>query len=195
MARPLTIPTQSIVDTARQLFLAHGRQLSTAKIASAAGVSEGLIFKRFGTKEALFAAAMGLPSTAFADVWVERAGNGTVYDQLVTISERLIVHFREALPRMIMLRRATPVDPLAAMSQAESPPPVAILNGVTAYLQREMALGRFRAQEARVLARMLVGALANYVFFEVLGFETHTEAETAQTIQGMVTVIASQGSP
>ena len=195
MARPLTITTQRIVDTARQLFLAHGRQLSTAKIASAVGISEGLIFKRFGTKEALFAAAMGLPAADFAATWVERAGQGTVEGQLVAISERLVAHFRESLPRMIMLRRASSMDPLTAMSQAESPPPVVILDGVTAYLEREMTLGRFRRQEARVLARMLVGALANYVFFEVLAFESHTEAETNETIAGMVAVITSQGAP
>ncbi len=194
MARPITIATDRIVDTARQLFLEHGFKLSTAKIAKAVGISEGLIFKRFGTKDALFAAAMGLPSTDFARAWPARAGHGTVHEELTAIGHRLIAHFRVALPRMIMLRRASAVDPLAVMSRVDSPPPVVILDGVTNYLRGEVELGRFRTQEPRVVARMLVGTLVNYVFFEVLEFESHDAAETERTIEGVVSVLTAGGA-
>ena len=62
MARPTIIRTEQIVETARLLFLEHGYTLSTASIARKLNISEGSIFKRFKTKDALFAAAMGVPS-------------------------------------------------------------------------------------------------------------------------------------
>ena len=99
------------------------------------------------------------------------------------------------MPRMIMLRRASPIDPLSVMSQADSPPPVVLLDGVTEYLRREIELGRVRAEESRVAARMLVGGLMNFVFFEVMGFETHGDAETTRTIQGMVALLIAGGTP
>jgi len=195
MARPVTIRTEQIVETARSLFLEHGFKLSTARIAKAVGISEGSIFKRFATKEALFAAAMGLPSTDFARGWPERAGQGSLEAELLAICHRLVVHFRVVLPRMIMLRRASPVDPLSVMSKVESPPPVVLLDGVTEYLKREVALGRFCVDEPRVAARMLVAGLMNFVFFEVMGFETHTEAETARAVEGMVALLIAGGTP
>jgi len=194
MARPVTIRTEQIIETARSLFLEHGFKLSTARIAHEIGISEGSIFKRFPTKEALFAAAMGLPSTDFAGGWPDRAGQGQPEDELLGISHRLVAHFRVMLPRMIMLRRTSHIDPLSVMSQAESPPPVVLLDGVTEYLRREAELGRFRVAEPRVAARMLVGGLMNFVFFEVMGFETHSEAETTRAIQGMVALLIAGGT-
>ena len=195
MARPVTIQTEHIIETARSLFLEHGFKLSTARIAQEVGISEGSIFKRFATKEALFAAAMGMPSTDFARAWPQRAGQGDVEEELLAICHRLVAHFRVVLPRMIMLRRASHVDPLSVMSQSDSPPPMVILNGVTDYLRCEVALGRLRAEEPRVVGRMLVGGLMNFVFFEVMGFEAHDELETARTIEGMVALLIAGGSP
>lgn len=195
MARPVTIRTEQIVETARSLFLQHGFTLSTARIAKEIGISEGSIFKRFATKDALFAAAMGLPSTDFAHGWSERAGQGALHEEMVAISHRIVAHFRVMLPRIIMLRRASSIDPLSVMSQADSPPPVELLDGVTAYLGREVDLGRVALDEPRVAARMLVGGLMNFVFFEVMGFETHDDVETHRTIDGMVALLIAGGTP
>ena len=61
MGRPVHISKERILAAARSVFLEHGFSASTAKVAQAAGVSEGSIFKRFPTKEALFVAAMAAP--------------------------------------------------------------------------------------------------------------------------------------
>jgi AcrR family transcriptional regulator len=191
MARPITIQTDQIVERARLLFLEHGYKLSTARIARDLGISEGTIFKRFGTKEALFAATMGMPSADFARLWSEQAGEGTLEGTLERIGHELVAHFRVVLPRIIMLRQASCVEPLSVLAEREAAPPVILLDGVTEYLRSETVLGRFQAHEPRIAARMLVGALANFVFFEVLGFEVHDEEETQRTILGMVSVLVT----
>jgi AcrR family transcriptional regulator len=191
MARPVTIQTEHIVETARLLFLEHGYALSTSRIARALGISEGTIFKRFGTKEALFAASMGMPSTDFARLWPEQAGEATLERNLERIGHELVAHFRVVLPRIIMLRQTSRIDPLCMLSQSKTAPPVVLLDGVADYLRCETALGRFQAHAPRIAARMLVGALANFVFFEVLGFEVHDEEETERTIRGMVSLLVT----
>jgi len=191
MARPITISTEHIVETARQLFLSQGVAVSTARIADELGISEGLIFKRFGTKEALFAASMGMPSVDFARCWPQRAGEVPLSAALEQIGQELVAHFRVALPRIIMLRRASGIDPFSVLAESDEAPPVVLLDGVTEFLRCETDLGRFRAEDPRIAARMLVGALANFVFFEVLGFEVHGKEETERTIRGMVALLVT----
>ena len=191
MARPITIQTEAIVETARLLFLAHGYAVTTSRIAAELNISEGTIFKRFKTKHALFAAAMGMPSADFARAWVARAGEGELQEVLAGMGQELVDHLRIAMPRMIMVRRASSMEPLAMMANGDVAPPVVVLDSVTEFLRREIEIGRLGAQEPRIAARMLVGALANFVLFEVLGFESHDEAETQRTIRGMVALLVS----
>ena len=74
MPRPATISTEHILDVARREFLARGYGVSTSHIASEAGISEGTIYKRFVTKEALFRASMGLPDMSFVEHWPALVG-------------------------------------------------------------------------------------------------------------------------
>ena len=54
MARTRTISDEQILDAAQAVFLEQGPQATTSAIADRAGISEGTIFKRFPTKQALF---------------------------------------------------------------------------------------------------------------------------------------------
>jgi AcrR family transcriptional regulator len=58
MTRPKTISDQDLLAVARQVFREQGRPASTRSIARKAGVSEGILYQRFGSKEGLFFAAM-----------------------------------------------------------------------------------------------------------------------------------------
>lgn len=49
---------QQLLDAARTLFVRDGYRATTGDVAQAAGVSEALVVKHFGTKEALFRAAI-----------------------------------------------------------------------------------------------------------------------------------------
>jgi AcrR family transcriptional regulator len=59
MARPVTIDNGRVLQVARRLFLKNGYKAGTKQIAVEAGISEASLFKHFGTKPALFLAAMG----------------------------------------------------------------------------------------------------------------------------------------
>ena len=195
MVRPVTIETQEVIETARRLFLEHGFACSTSRIARELGISEGSIFRRFATKEELFSRAMGLPTTDFAAAWIARAGEGGFDDQLEAIAHELVAYLRVAMPRMIMLRQSSLVDPVSMVATAVKAPPVVFLDALSAYFAREGELRRFEASDPRIAARMLFGALANFVFFEVLGFEAHDSEATKRTIRGMVQLMVKGSQP
>ncbi|MCU0635725.1 MAG: TetR/AcrR family transcriptional regulator [Gemmatimonadaceae bacterium] len=58
MGRPRTIDDETILAAARELFQARGHGASTRDVARAAGISQAVLYQRFGSKEALFFRAM-----------------------------------------------------------------------------------------------------------------------------------------
>jgi AcrR family transcriptional regulator len=66
--RPRGAPRQLLLDTARSRFARQDyRSTTTREIAQAAGVTEHLLFRHFGSKAALFREALVLPFTDFVD--------------------------------------------------------------------------------------------------------------------------------
>jgi len=155
-----------ILTAARDLFLQHGFAAPTPKIARRAGISEALLFKRFGTKDRLFGAALGYPETP---AWVARlnalAGQGTARANLLSVAGDMTEFFREVLPRQ-MLRWSSRSRP--ATGKAFHRPPMRSLHALTRYLRAEMQLRRIRRCAPEAAARCLLGALQNQVLFEVL---------------------------
>src|ERR1700730_16078938 len=58
MGRHRTISDDEVLVIARDLFRARGHAVTTRQIAEAAGISEGVLYQRFGSKDDLFFAAM-----------------------------------------------------------------------------------------------------------------------------------------
>ena len=66
--RPRGEPRRLLLDAARTLFARQDyRSTTTREIAEAAGVSEYLLFRHFGSKAGLFREALVLPFTSFVD--------------------------------------------------------------------------------------------------------------------------------
>lgn len=61
MTRPKTISDEDILTVARRVFRAKGYAASTREISLEVGISEGILYQRFGSKDDLFFASM-LPS-------------------------------------------------------------------------------------------------------------------------------------
>ena len=66
--RPRGEPRRLLLDAARDLFARQDyRSTTTREIAEAAGVTEPLLFRHFGSKAALFREALVVPFTSFVD--------------------------------------------------------------------------------------------------------------------------------
>jgi AcrR family transcriptional regulator len=89
--RPRGEPRRLLLDAARQLFARQDyRSTTTREIAQAAGVTEHLLFRHFGSKAALFREALVLPFTSFVEEF-GRTWQSVVPEE--TKEEELTEHF------------------------------------------------------------------------------------------------------
>lgn len=196
MARPRTIDTAEILEAARKLFLEKGLDVPTAEIARMAGVSEGSIFKRFATKQALFFAAMGFEDgPEWAAGLPKRVGQGEVDQNLRDLMTQGIAFFHKILPRMMMLwsSRIKPVELHRQMGTQSGP--YLVLDLLTQYVEGEVKLGRLRASQPEVLARMLLGATAHFAFFETLGISVRGKLDADEYVEQVVRTLLRGVAP
>lgn len=172
MGRPAIVDTEELLRVARELFLAQGFAVTTAAIARRAGISEGSIYKRFATKEDLFFAAMGFPpEPGWAAGLAERAGQGEIRQAMTDLFLALIDFFRELIPRTMMMWSCRALAQNPGLFQRPDSPVRKSITALAAYLEREIALGRLRRANPEAMARVLLGAAQNFVFYEMMGID------------------------
>jgi len=165
----MTIHNEAILKAARNVFLQHGYQASTARVAQEAGVSEGSIFKHFKSKCELFGAAMRAETRIqeYEDQLMESAGTGNVRQNLERAARQLLKHLQTVLPRVIMLRSSG--EPMLRPQQRGTrPPPVQHMRVLAAYFRKEIKLGRIKMTAPEMRAHVLVGGLSHYVTCDLL---------------------------
>jgi AcrR family transcriptional regulator len=117
--RPRGTPRRLLLASARELFARQDyRSTTTREIAEAAGVTEHLLFRNFGTKAVLFREALVVPFTNFVDEF------GAKWRSLVpeeADEEELARHFVGQLYDLFVKQRGLVVTLLASegMSQEE----------------------------------------------------------------------------
>jgi AcrR family transcriptional regulator len=170
MARPAVIRDETIIQAAREVFLARGIRATTADVAEKAGVSEGSIFKRFKSKLDLFEAAMGSldDEPEYIRTLASRVGRGDMRASLFELGCEIEAHLRRVLPLVMMSWSNPGQDGTPSRLSGPSPPPVRLLKALIGYFEAEMRLGRLRRADPEVAARTFMGAVHNYVVFEVL---------------------------
>jgi AcrR family transcriptional regulator len=164
MARTTTITDEQILKAARSVFLEEGFGAQTAKIARRAEVSEGTIFKRFPTKEALFFAALEIErSPAWHTEIDRRVGTGDLLDNLKAICLGILSFFNEMLPRSITTMGSMGPLLFKAFEGVEHP---AVMDErkLRGFLEQEIELGRLRVCNTDLLAQVILGMMINLVF-------------------------------
>jgi len=174
MARPTHIRDEDLISAAREVFLSNGLQATSAQVAERAGVSEGTLFKRFGTKLELFRAAMQPQLEESANQWVERlelAAKTPTTDmrsELVVACRSCLSFFERLMPLMMMSWSNQHACGLPESLAGENPPPVRLLRRLTTAYEALMKEGRLREADPEMAARMLLSGCQSYVFFSML---------------------------
>ena len=170
MARPVTISDEAILDAAKQVFLARGLAGTTADVAAIANVSEGIIFKRYGTKADLFRAAMahGMREKAvlFFSSLRDRAGRSTLGEELFAVGLEMLAAFRVVVPVVMMTWSNASSCPENALQEGD-PMPVKSIKAFASYFEAEMKLGRMRRCDPEIVARGWIGAIWHFAMMEV----------------------------
>jgi AcrR family transcriptional regulator len=161
MPRPRKYDDSQILKVAAEIFLEHGASASTALIAERAGVSEGILFKRFGTKDALFEASLksDIETEQWREELVGNAGRNTPAGNLKRAILALHEKLERLIPRFMILegqgkRRPFPSGPKA--------PPLEDAEALSAYFRHEIKLGRLKMSRPELHAHEIVAVVIHY---------------------------------
>jgi len=166
MGRKKTVSDEDLLDAARQAFVERGFAASTKEIARRAGVSEGVIFQRFATKEDLFFAAM-IPPTADLDQLLRSRSHGRAL--LEKIAFAMIDYFRETLPVMLPLM-SHPSFSFEEFARRHPGSPMLLLRRqLMEFFVREQQAGRIGPGDPGAAALVLWSITHAIPFFERLG--------------------------
>ncbi len=190
--RPPSIDTDAILEVARQVFLEQGFRATTQEVAEKAGISEGLLFHRFKTKESLFRAAMNLPHEALPDLLlhaVEKLHGMELREALAHLASALLEIGKVGIPLMMMswsnpnLCNDMPYDKNKARFRE-------VMKRLAAYFESQMETGKIRQVDPEVIARTFVGAVHHYCMTRILaGNEAGTIIPEAMFVRGLVDLV------
>jgi AcrR family transcriptional regulator len=166
MPRPRKYDDSAILEAAAAEFLENGAGASTARIAGRAGVSEGILFQRFKTKEALFEAAMTAEpgSNLWRKTLLDRVGMGVPEDNLREAILALLKKLEKVVPKLMVLEGQGARRPPHPGRKA---PPLEDAATIATYLSREAKCGRLSLDHFDLHAHEIVGAVMHYTMIKV----------------------------
>ena len=163
---------------------------TTARIAKKAGVSEGILFYRYKSKEALFAAVIHRetqPSESLRSI-AEKAGQKSVAQNLEAIIETILDTVSRAHPFLELAETSPSPSEVRRIlfSKSRKPPPQEMVELVADYFEQEVALGRLRKVNGLAIGRAVFGGCVDFVRSR----EFLTEIDSrASFVQGLLDVI------
>jgi AcrR family transcriptional regulator len=111
MGRHKTISDDEVLRVARDIFLAQGHTASTRDIATAAGISEAVLYQRFGSKDDLFFAAMHPIGPDLEELLGPRDPPEDAHTYLRLVTVRLGEYFAGVIPRALHVMMHPSFDP------------------------------------------------------------------------------------
>jgi AcrR family transcriptional regulator len=168
MGRQKTITDEEVLRIARDIFREQGHTATTRGIASAAGISEAVLYQRFGSKDELFFAAMHPRGPDLEQLLgpEEPAEDALTYVHSVVM--RLEEHFAEVIPLALHVMTHPSFDP-AHLARAHSGGPGAILEALALRLAALARRGELAKRSAAITARLLVGLAHDWALGQILG--------------------------
>src|ERR1700730_2576664 len=142
MPRPVSIQDDLILRAAREIFLEKGLEATTSEIAAKAGVSHGIIFKRFKTKQGLFQSAMRGDSDwggKIALLLNPKVGDRDVETTLIELGSLFVEKFLIIIPMLMMSwsnrqEDLSPTEATAITGKERATTALAAVKKLTAYL-------------------------------------------------------------
>lgn len=168
MPRNKTITDDEILNVARTLFLKEGVNASTRDIAKQAGISEAVIYQRFGTKKDFFFTAMKLPEARLDAIFCIQTGKGEVVENLKSVSLQIVDYFREVMPVFLTLI-SHPSFNMQTFLERHSVPAMQLSEKLVNYLASEAKIGRVCSRNITIATNVLLSHLHNITLYETIG--------------------------
>lgn len=155
MGRPKTISDDAVLRIARDVFREHGHTATTREVAQAAGISEAVLYQRFGSKDALFFAAMHARGPDIEELLGPEDPPDDAHTYLRAVVGRLGGYFAEVIPQGLRVMMHPSFDP-ASLSRTTPGGPAELRDGLARRLASLARRGRLAASDEAVVARLLL---------------------------------------
>ncbi len=167
MGRTRTIDDEGILRRAREVFRAGGHAASTREVARAVGISQAVLYQRFGSKEELFARAMH-PDPPDLERLLGAYPPADVRADLVRIAERLAGYLGELMPTLIHVLAHPGLSRERVLAVHESLAFRPLLAALAERFRRLAADGLVRAVEPDAAARTFLAVVHAAALFQTM---------------------------
>jgi AcrR family transcriptional regulator len=167
MPRPRRISDAEMLIAARRSIQARGPQVTTRVLAQEIGISEGVIFQRFGSKEKLIAAALSPPEINVSQLLIDSSSGGESRQVLENIAAAIFRAFRELLPFYIPLMNHAETDREETWTSRGSAFQM-FVEALEQHLKTERHAGRIWIESPHTSSYLIVSALHNAALFETI---------------------------
>ena len=184
MGRYKTISDDEVLAIARDLFRRRGHDATTRQIAEAAGISEAVLYQRFGSKNQLFFKAMHAIGPDIEELLGPREPSGDARAYLQGVTVRLGRYFSQVIPLALRVMTHPSFDP-ASLARAQ-PNAAAGLREALAERIAFLIRGRRRMTKGAdaATAHLLVSLAHNWALEGVLmpASSVHRESELKKMV-------------
>jgi AcrR family transcriptional regulator len=171
MGRQKTISDEQVLRVARDVFRAQGHTATTRAIAQAAGISEAVLYQRFGSKDELFFAAMHAGGPDIEQLLGPPDPPDDAHAYLHAVVVRLGEYFAEIIPLALHVMTHPSFD-RAHFARMRPGGPAALQEGLAERLTSLARRRRLAAGSAAVTARLLVSIAHDWALGTALAHET-----------------------
>ena len=154
VGRQKTISDEEVLRTARTIFREQGHTATTREIAEAAGISEAVLYQRFGSKDSLFFASMHPTGPDLEQLLGPKDPSEDARGYLHTVVVRLGKHFAEVIPLALHVMTHPSFDP-ASLARAHVGGPSIIHEGFAERLASLARRGEITIPSAIIAAGLL----------------------------------------
>ena len=155
MGRPKTISDDAVLRIARDVFRENGHTATTREVAQAAGISEAVLYQRFGSKDALFFAAMHARGPEIEELLGPEDPPDDAREYLRTVLGRLGEYFAEVIPLALRVMMHPSFDP-ASLARTTPGGPAELREGLSKRIASLARRKRLAAPDEVVVARLLL---------------------------------------
>jgi AcrR family transcriptional regulator len=184
MGRQKTISDEEVLRIARNLFREQGHTATTREIAQAAGISEAVLYQRFGSKDQLFFAAMHPGGPDLEQLLGPKDPSEDARAYLHAVVGRLGEHFAEVIPLALRVMMHPSFDP-ARLAHINPGGPVVLVEGFAERLRALARRGELEVPAAAVTARLLVSLAHDWALRRMHG----TPSRGVRELKEMVDVV------
>jgi AcrR family transcriptional regulator len=156
MGRQKTISDDEVLRVARDVFREGGHTATTREIAQIAGISEAVLYQRFGSKDDLFFAAMAPSEPDIDKLLGPKEPPDDAHAYLRSVAVRIGEYFADVLPLVVHMMTHPSFDPTALARHLPTTPAIRLREGLAERLASLVRRKRMVAPSEDVTARLLV---------------------------------------